>query len=412
MAEILEREGYKVKIKVEVPASQVEQAYQSVLNNYAGRVKLPGFRPGKAPAKVIEAKIGKESLLDEVKEALRDKTFPTAAKELSLLPVGARVLDESLSFGQPFVYTVEVENYPEVRLPDWQDFKLKVEMPEMTDEIVGSALNELRGRYGEMVVVEREAREGDNVFIETDEGGRFPVVMENAQPHVREILLGKKAGDEVMVPVKDGDTTVREVKTRVLEVKSLQLPELDDEFAKTVGEDSLEALTNKVRGSLETQFEREARNAKASQLLEKLGEALEVEIPPTMLGHEEQSLLQNLADELKQQKLDLGAYFAQIEKDGKLEDFKQNLSQNASRRVRRSLAVEALSEQLKIELSQEEFNEFLAEVARSYRTTPARLQNEIGSEAIARLRIQRLHDKALFEAVQRIESQTTAQSDS
>lgn len=404
MAEILEREGYKVKIKVEVPASQVEQTYQSVLSSYAGRVRLPGFRAGKAPAKVVEAKIGKESLLDEVKEALRDETFPKAAQELSLLPVGARVLEENLTFGQPFVYTVEVENYPEVKLPDWQSFKLEVESPQVTDEVVSRALDDMRNRYGEMVAVDREVQEKDNVFIETDDGGRFPVVMENAQPHVREALLGKKAGDEVMVPVKDGETVVREVKTRVLEVKALQLPELDDEFAKTVGEDNLEALVAKVRESLTAQFAREAQSAKASQLLNKLGEAIQAEIPPTMLAREEQSLLESLADDLKQQKLDLKDYIAQLEKDGKLEEFRQNLTESATKRLRRSLAVEALAEELKTELSQEEFNEFLAELARSYRTTPARLQSELGRDAVARLRIQRLHDKALLEAVARIES--------
>lgn len=404
MAEILEREGYRVKIKVEVPASQVEQTYQSVLNEYAAHVKLPGFRMGKAPSKVIEAKIGKESLLEEVKEALRDETFPKAAQELSLLPVGARVLEENLTFGQPFVYTVEVENYPEVKLPDWQSFKLEVETPELTDEVVSRALDDLRNRYGEMVAVDREVQEKDNVFIETDDGGRFPVVMENAQPHVREALLGKKAGDEVMVPVKDGETIIREVRTKVLEVKALQLPELDDEFAKTVGEDNLEALINKIRESLKAQFEREARKAKANQLLDKLAEAIEAEIPPTMQAREEQSLLQSLADDLKQQKLELSDYVAQLEKDGKLEEFKQNLSASATKRLRRSLAVEALAEELKTELSQEEFDEFLNEMARSYRTTSARLQNELGQDAIARLRIQRLHDKALFEAVARIES--------
>lgn len=404
MAEILEREGYKVKIKVEVPASQVEETYQTVLNSYAAQVMLPGFRPGKAPAKVIEAKIGKESLLEEVKEVLRDETFPKAAQELSLLPVGARVLEENLTFGQPFVYTVEVENYPEVKLPDWRTFKLEVETPEVTDEVVSRALDNLRRRYGEMVAVDREAQGKDHVFIETEDGGRFPVEMENAQPHVREALLGKKAGDEVRVPVKDGETVVREVKTKILEVKALQLPELDDEFAKTVGEDNLEALTHKVRESLKAQFEREAHNAKANQLLDKLAEAIEVEIPPAMQAREEQSLLQSLADDLKEQGLELREYIAQLEKDGKLEEFKQNLSKSATRRLRRSLAVEALADELKTELSQEEFEAFLSEMARSYRTTPARLQSELGRDAIARLRIQRLHDKALLEAVTKIES--------
>lgn len=403
MAEILERDGYKVKIKVEVPASQVEQTYRSVLSDYASRVRVPGFRPGKAPAKVIEAKIGKEFLLDEVKEVLRDETFPKAARELSLLPVGARVLEERLTFGEPFVYTVEVENYPEVKLPDWRAIKLEVTTPEITEEVVNRALEDLRSRYGEMVAVEREVQAGDHVFIETEAGNCFPVVMENARPHVREALLGKKAGDEVLVPVKDGETVVREVKTKVLEVKALQLPELDDEFAKTVGEDSLEALVSKVRDSLKAQFARETQDAKASQLLDKLAEALEVEIPPTMQQREERSLLESLAEDLQEQGIDISEYLRQLEKDGKLEEFQQNLSQSATKRLRRFLAVEALAEELKTELSQEEFDQFLAEVARSYRTTPSRLQSEMGQEALTRLRIQRLYDKALMEAVQILE---------
>ncbi len=404
MAEILERNGYRVKVKVEVPASDVEKTYQSVLNRYASQVKLPGFRVGKAPSKVIEAKVGRESLVEEVKEQLRDKTFPDAAKQLQLLPVGATLIEESLTFGQPFVYTIEVENYPEVKLPDWKAFELQAETPEVTDETVNRALEELRERYGEMALVEREIGEKDNVFIETDDGGRFPVVMENAQPHVRHVLLGRKAGDEVLVPVMDGDTLVREIPTKIIEVKSLQLPELDDEFAKTVGEDDLPTLTTKVREGLAAQFSRETKNAKATQLLEKLGEGLEVEIPPSMQAREEQSLLQSLAEDLKQQKLDFQTYIAQLEHDGKLEEFKTELQDSAIKRLRRSLAVEALSEELGTQLSDEEFDEFFADLARQYRSTPARLQKDMGAEAVSRLRIQRLHDKALFEVLEKLEN--------
>jgi len=399
VAEILERDGYRVRIKVEVPASQVEQTYQAVLSSYASRVKLPGFRPGKVPAKVVEAKVGKESLLEEVKEVLREETFPEAARELALLPVGVRLLEEQITFGGPYVYTAEVENYPEVRLPDWRSFKLEVETPEVTEEVVNKALEELRSRYAELVAVEREVQPTDHVFIETEDGERFPVQMDKAQPHVREALLGKRAGDEVRVPVKEGETVVREVRTKVLEVKALQLPELDDEFAKTVGEDSLESLVNKVREGLRAQFERESNKARASQLLDKLAESIGVEIPPSMLLREERSLLEGLAEDLREQNLDLGKHLAKLEQEGKLEEFKQNLRQSAIKRLRRSLAVEALVEELKTELSQEEFEDFLAGLARSYRTTPSRLQDELGQDAIARLRVQCLHDKALSEAV-------------
>lgn len=404
MAEILEREGYRVKIKVEVPASEVDQAYQSVLRDYAGSVKLPGFRQGKAPAKVIEARIGREALMGDVQEKLLDTSYPKAVQELELLPVGVKLVETSLEQGQPFVYVAEVENYPEVKLPDWQSFTIEGQTPEVSEETVNKALDELRERYGEMSVVDREVQDKDNVFIETDDGGRFPVNMENAQPHVREVLLGKKAGDEVKVPVKDGEEVVREIPTKILEVKALQLPELDDEFAKTVGEDDLAALTAKVRESLVQQFERETRNARANQLLDKLAQELQVEIPPSMQAREEQNLLESLAQDLKQQNnVELKDYIAELEKQEKLDEFKQNLSQSATTRLKRSLAMEALADELGTELSEEEWNAYLADMARAYRSTPARLQNELGREAIERLRIQRQHDKALFEALDKLD---------
>lgn len=407
MAEILEREGYRVKVRVEVPASEVEKTYQHVLSDYASQVKVAGFRPGKVPAKVIEAKIGREALLEDVKEHLRDQSFPEAAKELKLLPVAARVVEQNLTFGQPFTYTVEVENYPEAKLPDWEGFPLEGETPEVTDEIFHQALEDLRARYGEMVPVEREIGEKDQVFIETDDGGRFPVNMEKAQPHVREALLGKKAGEETLVPVKDGDTVVREIPTKVLEVKSLQLPELDDEFAKTVGEDNLAALHSKVRESLQAQFAQQARNAKANQLLDKIAEGLEVEIPPALQASEERSLLESLAEDLKEQKVDFNTYIADLEKQGKLEEFKQNLSQSATKRIRRSLAMEGLAEQLGTQLSEEEWNAYLGELARQYRTTPARLQNELEKGTLERLRLQRLYDKALLQALEKVEARAS-----
>ncbi|WP_276959175.1 trigger factor family protein, partial [Allomeiothermus silvanus] len=121
MAEILEREGYRVKLRVEVPASEVNKAYDAVVREYASKVRVPGFRPGKAPAKVIEARLGRESLLEEVKERLLDTSYPKAVKELELFPVGVKLLEAHLEQGQPFTYVAEVENYPEVKLPNWRE---------------------------------------------------------------------------------------------------------------------------------------------------------------------------------------------------------------------------------------------------------------------------------------------------
>ncbi len=411
MAEILEREGYKVKLKVEVPAAEVSRAYQSLLDNYSRRVKLPGFRPGKTPTRVLEAKLGSESLWDEVKERLVDDSFPKAAKELGLTPVGARVLEADLEAGKPFVYVAELENYPEVSLPNWREFKLEVEKPEVTDEMVSQAIEDLRERHGELAPVERPIEPKDHVLIETEEDGQVPVQLESAHEHVRDALVGKIAGDVIMIPLKDGEQLVREVKAKVLEVKTLQLPELDEEFAKTVGEESLLSLRNKVRTSLEVQVNRLERDRKADQLVEKLAEGLknagsgelsQADIAPSMLAEEERHLLSHLAEDLQKQKITLDEYLKTLESQGKLEEFKTELRGSAEKRLRRSLAREKLAEELGTTYSDEEWKAYLADLARAYRTNPVKLQQDLGGEALARMREQRLRDKAVFEAVDQL----------
>ena len=403
MAEILERSGYLVKVRVEVPAEEVEARYQALLKDLAQRVRIPGFRPGKAPLKVVEARLGREELLEDLKERLVEETYPEAVRELGLLPVAARVVEEELKEGEGFRYVAEVENYPEVGLPDWRSFSLEVSPPEVTEEMVDKALEELRHRYAELVPVDREAREGDHVFVRTEEGVEFPIDLSKALPHVREALLGKRAGEVVMVPVlnKEGEK-VREVRTEILEVKTLELPELDEEFAKTLEAESLEDLRAKVRQSLEAQAQRAYQEARERAFLEKLAEGLEAEIPPSMVEAEERHLLEHLAEDLYQQGVTLEAYLKALEEKGELPKFKEELRQEALKRVRRSLAKEKLAEELKPEVTEEEWQAYLQAVARSYGTSLAELKREFGERGLARLRAAYLQDKALREALARI----------
>ncbi len=400
MAEILERSGYLVRVRVEVPAEKVEASYQAMLKDLARRVKIPGFRPGKAPLKVVEARLGREELLSDLKERLVEETYPEAVRELGLLPVAARVVEEELREGEGFRYVAEVENYPEARLPDWRGFALEVSPPEVTEEMVEKALEELRHRYAELSPVEREAREGDHVFVRTEEGAEFPIDLSKALPHVREALLGRRAGEVVMVPVlNDKGEKVREVRTELLEVKTLELPELDEEFAKTLEAESLEDLRAKVRQSLEQQAQRAYQEARERVFLEKLAEGLEAEIPPSMLETEERHLLEHLAEDLYHRGVGLEAYLKSLEEKGELPKFQEELRQEALKRVKRSLAKEKLAEELNPQVSEEEWQAYLQAVARSYGMSLGELKREFGERGLARLRTAYLQDKAVREAL-------------
>ncbi|WP_038069482.1 trigger factor [Thermus scotoductus] len=403
MAEILERSGYLVKVRVEVPKEKVEERYQALLRDVAKRVRIPGFRPGKAPLKVVEARIGREELLSDLKERLVEETYPLAVQELGLLPVAARVVEEELSEGEGFRYVAEVENYPEVQLPDWRRFDLQVAQEEVTEEMVDKALEELRHRYAELVPVDREAQEKDHVFVRTEEGAEFPIDLSKALPHVREALLGKRAGEVVMVPVlNEKGEKVREVRTEILEVKTLELPELDEEFAKTLEAESLEELREKVRESLKRQAEARYQEARERAFLEKLAEGLEAEIPPSMLEAEERHLLEHLAEDLARQGIPLEAYLKALEEKGEFEKFREELRQEALKRVKRSLAKERLAEELKPEVSEEEWQAYLQAVARSYGISLQELRREFGERGLARLRAAYIQDKAVKEALAKL----------
>jgi len=403
VAEILERSGYLVKVRVEVPKEKVEERYQALLREVAKRVKIPGFRPGKAPLKVVEARIGREELLSDLKERLVEETYPLAVRELGLLPVAARVVEEELSEGEGFRYVAEVENYPEVKLPDWRSFDLQVEPEGGTEEMVDKALEELRHRYAELVPVDREAQEKDHVFVRTEEGAEFPLDLSKALPHVREALLGKRAGEVVMVPVlNEKGEKVREVRTEILEVKTLELPELDEEFAKTLEAESLEELRERVRESLKRQAEARYQEARERAFLEKLAEGLEAEIPPSMLEAEERHLLEHLAEDLARQGIPLEAYFKALEEKGEFEKFREELRQEALKRVKRSLAKERLAEELKPEVSEEEWQAYLQAVARSYGISLQELRRKFGEGGLARLRAAYTQDKAVKEALSKL----------
>ncbi|MFN4232374.1 trigger factor [Thermus sp.] len=403
MAEILERSGYLVKVRVEVPREKVEEKYQALLRDVAKRVRIPGFRPGKAPLKVVEARIGREELLADLKERLVEETYPQAVQELGLLPVAARVVEEELREEEGFRYVAEVENYPEVRLPDWRSFDLQVGQEEVTEEMVDKALEELRHRYAELVPVDREAQEKDHVFVRTEEGAEFPIDLSKALPHVREALLGRRAGEVVMVPVlNEKGEKVREVRTEILEVKTLELPELDEEFAKTLEAESLEELREKVRASLKRQAEARYQEAREQAFLERLAEGLEAEIPPSMLEAEERHLLEHLAEDLARQGISLEAYLKALEEKGEFEKFREELRQEASKRVKRSLAKERLAEELKPEVSEEEWQAYLQAVARSYGVSVQELRREFGERGLARLRAAYIQDKAVKEALAKL----------
>lgn len=406
MAELISREGNKVEFKVSVPAAEVNRAYDQVWAGLARDVRVPGFRPGKAPRKVIEGRVGKGYVEQEVRDRLLETHYTQAARELKLSLVDASIEPQTLASGQTFEFTVKGETYPEVKLADWSGLSLSAAAPEITDEVLERTLNDLRERNATFESVERPIEAGDQVTIEEEgeEGGTYPVYLDVAEAHVRDALVGKTKGDtvEITVPAHshgDHEHPEHTVTVKVVDVKTKQLQELDDAFAGSLNFDSLERLRGDLKGELERRAQQEGEAARREEFITALVDGMEADIPQALLDRRREGMLEEIKDDLGRQGVKWGEYEAFMQEQGKLDDFMADLGKNAESRVKRDLVLEKLAEDLKVQVSDAEFNQTMNALAQANGLTPAELSKQLGPNGINSYYISLVREKGLQQAI-------------
>jgi len=413
MAELLLREGNKVKFKVVVPATEVNTAFDKITNDLVSQVRIDGFRPGKAPKGIIEKRVGSQFLENEVAKHLIEKNYPKAVKELSLIPLDATIDPGKVAKGNAFEFTVNAENYPEVVLPNWEGFSIEAKAPEVTDEDVQKALLELQQSRATYEQVERSAEAEDLLTVEIlegeDAGKTLPVYLERAEEGVRNALLGQNTGAEVEVTVSGGDEGEADeqtvLKVKILDIKQKVVPGLDEAFVKGFeleNVQTLEAITARIRSDLEAQAVLSGKQAKRDEFVQKLGEGSQLEIPQVMIERRKEAMAQDLAQDLKRQSITLENYVEYLRGQGKLEEFNQDMENGARLRVRNELALEQLTEALGTKLSDDEFNTALRNYAVSLRTSVPNLLKTLGDEGVQNFRVIATRDKALENALTKL----------
>ncbi|GAA5533393.1 trigger factor [Deinococcus aluminii] len=414
MAELISREGNKVSFRVAVPAAEVNRAYDQVWAGLSRDVRVPGFRPGKAPRKVLESRVGKGYVENEVRDRLLQAHYPQAARELKLSLVDARIEPEPLSSGQPFTFTVKGETYPEVTLGDWRAAQLTATAPEITDEVLDRTLSDLQERNASFQTAERPIEATDQVTIEElgEEGGSYPVYLDVAEPHVRDALIGKNVGDEVEITVPahqhgDHEHPEHTVRVRVQGVQTKQLQELNDEFAKSLNFESLDRLRSDLRSELERRARQEGDAARREEFVGQLVDGMQVEIPQALIDRRRESMLEEIQDDLGRQGVKWGEYESFMREQGKLEEFLADLAKNAESRVKRDLALERLAEDLGVQLSDAEFSGTMNALAQANGLTPQQLQSQLGPNGINAYYVSLTREKALQQALAGLGGQQT-----
>jgi len=380
----------RVRINVEVPFAELQPDFDRAYKQLAKQVRLPGFRPGKAPAKLLEARVGRGAVLDQVVNDALPARYSEAVTSSELRPLGKPDIEvTSISDGDELVFTAEVDVRPDIDLPELSALKISVEPVEIAEDEVDAELEALRARFGTLKGVERPAQTGDFVSIDLTavvNGEEIPDGSAEGLSH--EIGSGQliEGLDEAITGLADGESATfttklvagehageeAEVTVTVKSVKERELPDADDDFAQLASEfDTLAEL----RENLTEQVGRVKRIHQAEQIrdtaLETLLELVEVPLPEAIVQAQVDSAVHNAIHPLDHDE----AKFAEtLEAQGSSrEQFDSENREAAEKAVKTQLLMDAIAEELNIQVGQNDLTERLVLMSRQYGLEPQQL---------------------------------------
>jgi len=390
---------HTVKLTIEVPSDQLAKDLDTTYRAIAREVKIPGFRPGKAPKPIIDAQVGADVVLEEFVNASVPRYFRTAVTDEDLAPIGEPEVDvEQLEPGKPFIFTATVEVRPRLELTksDYEGVQVQRPPTEVADDEVDAYVERLRRQFAELEPVERAAQEGDFVTVNvTAMKAGEPVERLTREDYLHSIgsgefgdrldaeLAGTKPGDIVSVdddlPVERfGEELAGPTSFRVLvkDVKALKLPDADDAFAKTASEfDTVDELRADLRDKIHEVKERDARGVIRDRVLQALIDTVEVDLPDSLVEDETNHRLQHAEDNAGRYgiSLDQMLEIQGWDRDRLAEDSRDH----AIRAIKGDLVLEAVARAEDLQVSAEEIGAEIGSLARAYDRDPKELAKQL-----------------------------------
>jgi trigger factor len=380
----------RVRINVEVPFAELQPDFDRAYKELAKTVRLPGFRPGKAPAKLLEARVGKEAMLEQVINEALPSRYGQAVTETDVRPLGQPDIEVTQKeYGEDVVFTAEVDVRPEFALPDLSALTITVDPIEISDEDVDAELQSLRARFGTLTGVERPAAAGDFVSIDLSaniDGEAVPEASTKGLSHevgsgqlvegLDDAIVGLSAGESktFTTTMAAGPHAGKEAEVTVTlgSVKERELPEPDDEFAQLASEfdtiDELRAnLADQVRGVKRLQQAEEIRTATLDALLEQV----DMPLPEAIVQAQVDNTLHNALHGLDHDEAKLAEA---LEKQGSSrEEFDKDTRSNSEKAIKTQLLLDALADDLDIQVSQQDITERLVLTSQQYGIEPQQL---------------------------------------
>lgn len=397
----ISREKNNVKFTMEFTAAEFELAVVKAYQENKGKFALNGFRKGKAPRKLIETQYGEDVFFEDAINNMFSENYPAALDELNIDVVDKPKADFSeIGKDKDFTITIQVEAYPEIQVKDYKGVKIdKVEYP-VTDEDVEKEIEVLRKKNSRLVLADRPVKDGDMIILDymgfvgdhqfeggTAEGYQLTIGSNSFIPGFEEQLIGAVIGEDRDVKVTfpeeyhSEDLAGKEAifKCKVHEIKEEELPELNDEFVKDISEhDTLEQFKAETKLTLEKSAESRALNKMKNNVIEKVYNSNEIEIPKIMVDEEIDSMMNEFAQQLSYQGLNLEQYFEYLQKDES--SFREDIREEASKKVKTRMLVAAVAKAEAIEVTKEEADKELELMAIQYKLEVEKIREMLGEE--------------------------------
>jgi len=375
----------QVLLTIEVEPERVESEMQKAARRLAGRGRIPGYRKGKAPYAAVVRHYGEETIFEEMLDRFLDHALREALEETGIEPYAPATLTDVTR--EPFTVKLTIPLAPEVDLGNYREIRKEAPDVEVTDQEVEETLERIRQDQGSWVPVERAAEKGDMVFVTFsgmvdgnkvfDEPEDFPLIVGEPYgeplPGFSERLAGAKAGDDLEFTLTAPDDHPKdevagktcEFRVHVVSVRALELPPLDDDLAKMVGDyDTLDALRAKIREAILEEQKRRAESQFSQDVLDMIVAQSKIQYPPILLERELDYMMEDIEMQLKRDGRDLDSYLALAGQTR--EEFRESLKPRAERNLHRSLVLGEVRRAEKVDVDPEEYRKVYNEVRDSY----------------------------------------------
>ncbi|WP_416196210.1 trigger factor [Selenomonas sp.] len=398
-------ENQKVVLTIEVVAAELDKAEERACKRFASQVNIPGFRKGKAPRKIVEQHVGKQTVLQEAFDYfIAPEALAEALKDQKMEDIVTRPDIETVTLeeGKDVVFKATVVPRPEVKLGEYKGLKIAKDEVKVTDEDVDNQLKRMADHQAKMVEAPEGAAVQDGDFTTLDfkgfvdgeafeggEGKDYPLQIGSHSfiPGFEEQLIGAKVGEEKDVNVKfPEEYHAKELagkdatfKCTIRSIKHKELPAIDDAFAKAASKfETLDELKADIRKNLTENAERKAENDRKAEALETASKNITVDIPPVMVDNEVTRMLREMEMRLAQQGMQLEQYLQFAGTD--IAKLREQYRETAEKNVRTGLMLEEVAKAENIKVEAADLDKEVEVMAAAYGATPKQVKKIIAEQ--------------------------------